>query len=145
MTDTKLGYGWLTILLVMFFITLCCFLILNDRIHSLEHPVTPAEVSTFIVEQSLISEGWTEECVSSINVSKHKYVDESRDYGCGDTNIIFICDSSDKYCDYYCNDGKIIDLSNFTIVPAHVVYYNESICTKYTLVKYGIEESMSWN
>ena len=113
---------------------------LDKRIRTLE-TVAPS----INVEQALLSQGWSYECVNSVNVSKHYYIEEHTDFSnnsCRDVCItradcIMLYNGDTSNCDAFESCLKGCPLPhNDSVVPAHVVYYNSSVCTKIVLVKY---------
>lgn len=97
----------------------------DSRLKALEGSVglsaTPASLD---VESLLLSNGWVKDCWESINVSKYVFVDER-------VNV------SECRWNFYSHSG-VLDCSNASIIPARVVYYNDSVCVKYVLVKGGL-------
>ena len=141
---TKVNFfGWCLFVLFVGFIMFTAMML--GSLARLEHPVTAPNID---VEQSLLSEGWVKECASSVNVSKYRLIDEQT-IGCDEKSIDNVPSSEldkiprDKMVYSYCfsNSGLCgavyYDCSNESVVPAHVEYYNESICLKFIFVKFN--------
>lgn len=119
----------------IFFFCIVSFVILQYRIDRLENPITPTEVSFIDVEQSLLSQGWVKECSEFVNVSTYKFVDEYVGSNCPPPMIrVIACSNNGGGCFKMCYN----DILDNVTVPAHVEYYNVSVCTKFILVKGGL-------
>ena len=143
-------FGWC--LFILFVGTGLYVSLLNVRIDRLEHPVTPTMVasnyvdsngrliSAVNVESALLSDGWSLECSQFVNVSNYKFIDEVND-NCRDvcmtSNGCKSIHSPNDFChnEDDCNSHCYFRNNLSLIVPAHVVYFNESVCVKQVLVK----------